>query len=158
MRTVTNGPTTYQLRDGVSLSDLMEPSEVTGIEAPSPPSDYTTRFPSDKRPGDKITWTEGPNTYRTGTIIDRAPQGVERTWRCSTPCSDREHERGGYWFWVQPDKEGSDYVRVRYYNRGTRKGQAHRDNGAMVVRSITGSCGAVAENIHHLKKMLGVTS
>lgn len=106
------------------------------------------RFPVGAQPGDRITFRDhfgravgrSPGARdRTGVVIDRAPQGID----LNPGIHAETFEAAGYWLWVVPDdhdpcEDPDGAVRVRYYSRGRRKGEAHADDGPMYVRSIIG--------------------
>lgn len=93
------------------------------------------RFPTGAQPGDRITFSEPPGPERArkrqGIVLDRAPQGIDY----NPGFNSDTFEASGYWLWVLPDDD-AEAVRVRYYSRGRRKGEAHADDGPKYVRSM----------------------
>lgn len=94
-------------------------------------ADARPPLPEGARAGEAVAFTDGRT--RTGVVLDRAPQGYEYhpSVRATT------FERSGVWLWVMTDdprpEDGSFAVRVRYYSRGRRKGEAWRDDGPLCI-------------------------
>lgn len=84
------------------------------------------RFPEGMTPGDTVTWTELNAVTRSGMVIDRAANGL----------GQGSCEGGGYWLWVLTDDD--EYVRIRTWASGKRRGEAVRDDGPMWRRSRCG--------------------
>ena len=99
----------------------------------------TPRMPKGAGIGDRLTFEDRTGgtlpdaAERTGTIIDRAPQG----WNPRPGIDADTFEASGYWLWVMPDDphptDTGSAVRVRYMSRGRDKGRAYRDDGPMCV-------------------------
>ena len=90
------------------------------------------KMPKGAKHGDPITFEQDGHD-RTGTVLDRAPQG----WEPSPGIHADTFEASGYWLWVMPDEphptDTRGGVRVRYMSRGRDKGRAWRDDGPMCV-------------------------
>lgn len=94
-------------------------------------------FPVEAKPGELVHFYD-PTTRqeRTGTVLDRAPQGPAQ----GTNPRGYASEGSGLWLWVIPSDrlphDGASAVRVRYYTTANRR--HHVDTGPMVVRTMNG--------------------